>query len=66
MHLTVNTPSGSVLETSITELTAPGVLGEFGILTGHIPILSAVRPGVMTYFVGDKKTFLAVGVGSFK
>ena len=37
MRLSVTTPRGAVVETEIDEITAPGTLGEFGVLPGHVP-----------------------------
>jgi F-type H+-transporting ATPase subunit epsilon len=61
LHLQVVTPKGVAVEKEVDELAVPGVLGEFGILEGHIPVLSALRPGVMWYRVGSEKVLLALG-----
>jgi F-type H+-transporting ATPase subunit epsilon len=49
MKLSVTTPTGALVETDADEVIAPGVLGEFGVLPGHIPFLSALRPGVLSF-----------------
>lgn len=55
MKLSVTTPTGAMVETDADEVIAPGVLGEFGVLPGHIPFLSALRPGVLSFRgKGDK------------
>ncbi|MFH0899738.1 MAG: ATP synthase F1 subunit epsilon [Pseudomonadota bacterium] len=61
--LSIVTPVGRALAGDADELTAPGVLGEFGILPGHVPFLSAVKAGVITYRDGNKRCSLAVGPG---
>jgi F-type H+-transporting ATPase subunit epsilon len=63
MHLTVTTPRGYLIQTEVDELTAPGVLGEFGILPGHIPFMSVLRPGVLSYRGKEGMKYLAVGDG---
>lgn len=63
MRLSVTTPRGSLLDTDVEEVTAPGVLGEFGVLPGHIPFLSAIRPGVLAYRTKEGTRLLAVGEG---
>ena len=63
MRLSVTTPRGAILDTDIEEVTAPGVLGEFGILPGHIPFLSAIKPGVLVYRTKEGARVLAVGEG---
>ena len=63
LNLVIVTPAGSVTKTEVTELQAPGVLGEFGVLPGHIPFLSAIGAGVLTYVEAGKPRVLAVGPG---
>lgn len=46
------TPRGVVAHTEADSVRAPGELGEFELLPGHIPMLSALRPGVLT--IGTK------------
>ena len=42
MRLSVTTPQGALVEADVDEVTAPGALGEFGVLPGHVPFLSAL------------------------
>ncbi|HEX2689948.1 MAG TPA: ATP synthase F1 subunit epsilon [Kofleriaceae bacterium] len=42
------TPRGVVAHTDTDSVQAPGELGEFELLPGHIPMLTALRPGVLT------------------
>jgi F-type H+-transporting ATPase subunit epsilon len=46
------TPRGVVVHTEADSVQAPGELGEFELLPGHIPLLTALRPGVLT--IGSK------------
>src|SRR5512146_575885 len=46
------TPKGVVAHTDTDSLQAPGELGEFELLPGHVPMLTALRPGVLT--IGTK------------
>jgi ATP synthase F1 epsilon subunit len=46
------TPKGVVAHTEADSVQAPGELGEFELLPGHIPMLTALRPGVLT--IGTK------------
>ena len=39
------------------------MLGEFGILPGHIPFMSVLRPGVLSYRGKEGMKYLAVGDG---
>jgi F-type H+-transporting ATPase subunit epsilon len=63
LKLVIVTPEGSVVHTDVTELVAPGVLGEFGVLPGHLPFLSAMSAGVVTYVEDGHTGMLAVGPG---
>ena len=63
MRLTVTTPRGYLVQIEAEEITAPGVLGEFGVLPGHIPFMSVLKPGVLSYRAKDGVKYLAVGDG---
>jgi F-type H+-transporting ATPase subunit epsilon len=56
------TPKGVVAHTETDSVQAPGELGEFELLPGHVPMLTALRPGVLT--IGSKaRNRYAVGNG---
>jgi len=40
-------PEKLVLETDAALVTVPGAEGEFGVLPGHAPVVSALRPGLV-------------------
>src|SRR5213594_923743 len=61
--LRVVTPSQMLLDEEVDEVTAPGELGEFGVLPNHIAFLSTLVPGEMSYKQGTSKTTLAVSGG---
>src|SRR3954452_12390152 len=63
MRLSITTPRGALVDTDIDEVSAPGELGEFGVLPGHVPLMSALRPGVLVYRARDHAGVLAVGPG---
>jgi F-type H+-transporting ATPase subunit epsilon len=63
LHLQIVTPRGSVVSTDTDEVVLPGKLGEFGVMEGHIPFLSALKPGVLGYKVGTEWKRLAIGSG---
>ena len=52
LEINLVTPRGVVAHQAADGLTAPGELGEFELLPGHVPMLAALRPGVLT--IGDK------------
>jgi F-type H+-transporting ATPase subunit epsilon len=63
MQLDIVTPRGTILSAEVDELVAPGTLGEFGVLPGHIPFLTGIRPGVVRYRHGTASGTIAVGQG---
>jgi len=63
MHLTVTTPRGSLVQIEVDEIAAPGALGEFGVLPGHVPFMTVLKPGVLFYRTKEGPRFLAVGDG---
>ena len=46
------TPRGVVAHTETDSVQAPGELGEFELLPGHVPLLTALRAGILT--IGTK------------
>ena len=62
MQLEVVTPTGTAVEVEVDEVTVPGIDGEFGVLPGHTPFLSALKPGVLRYGKGGEQR-LAIGTG---
>jgi len=63
IELEIVTPKGRALSASVDEVTAPSVKGEFGVLPGHLPLLAALRTGIVTYRTGTETKKCAVGAG---
>jgi F-type H+-transporting ATPase subunit epsilon len=63
IHLEIVTPDGLKLAADVTEFTAPSVEGEFGVLPGHVPLLTALATGIVTYQLGAEKHVVAIGRG---
>lgn len=63
LSLSVVTPAGVVLQQQVDEVTVPGLLGEFGILPGHIALLAATRAGVVSYRSGSERGRIAIAPG---
>jgi F-type H+-transporting ATPase subunit epsilon len=57
------TPKGVVAHEAASGLTAPGELGMFELLPGHIPLLAALKPGVLTIGGGKLRGRYAVSSG---
>mgnify|MGYP001545211822 FL=1 len=63
LHLEIVTPSRRVVEVEVDEVRLPGALGEMGVLPGHIPLLTSLAAGPLTYYEGSAVTRYAVQGG---
>lgn len=63
LRLEVVTPDRLVLSTDADVVVCPGVEGQFGVLYGHIPFLSALDIGAMYYRLGGTTEYLCVSGG---
>ena len=63
MQLEIVTPAGSALTTETDEVIVPGAEGEFGVLAGHTPFMSALKPGTLRYRAQGTTQSLAIGAG---
>jgi F-type H+-transporting ATPase subunit epsilon len=59
----VVTPEGVVVDQEVEEIIAPGIMGEFGVLIGHTPMLTFIKPGVFSY-LDDNNEFVKYVVGT--
>jgi F-type H+-transporting ATPase subunit epsilon len=63
LRLELVTPYKKALSEEVDEVTAPGTLGEFGILPGHTPLLTTLKIGELSYRRGGEVFHLAVNWG---
>jgi F-type H+-transporting ATPase subunit epsilon len=63
IRLAIVTPEKEALAIECDEVVAPGVNGEIGLLPGHVPLITAIRPGVLTVIKGGRKSYYAVSSG---
>ena len=56
-------PERELLATEVDMVVVPGSEGDFGVLHGHAPVISTVRPGVLEVLQGNKvdKRYLVAG-----
>lgn len=64
LRLEIVTPDRVVLGTDVDYVGAPGVDGEFGVLAGHIPLITALNIGSLYYRI-DGKTYWVFVAGGF-
>jgi len=63
IRLRLVTPSRLVVDDEVDEVTAPGALGEFGVLPNHISFLTLLETGEMSYRQRGERHHLAVSGG---
>jgi F-type H+-transporting ATPase subunit epsilon len=63
LKLEVVTPEKKVVETEADSVTVPTASGEAGILPNHAPLISALKPGVLSYTTRNVTEKIAVSGG---
>ena len=63
MQLEVLTPQRTALNAEVDEVTVPGLAGEFGVLPGHTPFLTALKEGTLSWRGKSGSGALAIGPG---
>ena len=65
-HLEIRTPEKLIYEGDVTSVRAPGAEGNFEILAGHIPFLTALEIGELRVRESDTPQLLATSGGVFE
>jgi F-type H+-transporting ATPase subunit epsilon len=63
--LDIVTPERVLSSSKVDMVVVPGADGDFGVLSGHAPIISSVRPGVIRVYEGNtvvKKYLISGGI----
>jgi len=63
LQLELVTPEKVLLTTTADYVTIPGSLGELGILPGHLPVLTSMDSGVLSYKASGVNHKIAVHYG---
>ena len=63
LRLRIVTPERQLLDEEVDEITAPGTVGEFGVLPNHVTFLSSLQPGRLLYKQGGQTHTLVIGGG---
>lgn len=63
IKLEIVTPYGIVLSEDVDEITATGIEGEFGVLPGHVPFITSLNIGILTYKKGSYTGYIFVNSG---
>ena len=65
LTLELATPTRLVITAQVDEVVAPGSEGYFGVLPGHAPFISQVRPGVIDVYENGAVTDRIFVAGGF-
>jgi len=57
-------PEKLVFSGEVTQVDVPGAEGYFGVLEGHAPLVTTLRPGILTVYVGGSAEKIVV-LGGF-
>ena len=63
LKLEIVTPEKKVFDDEVDSVTVPTASGEAGLLANHAPIVSALRPGILTYSVKGSVEKMVVAAG---
>ena len=54
-------PERLLLSTEAEMVTIPGTEGDMGVMAGHMPLISTLRPGVIAVSGGDQRFYVMSG-----
>jgi F-type H+-transporting ATPase subunit epsilon len=63
LNLEIVTPERKVLSEPVESVTVPTASGEIGILTNHAPLISSLRPGILSYRKGGATEKMVISGG---
>jgi len=63
-HFDLVSPEKLLFSGEVDQVDVPGIEGDFGVLVGHAPTVSALRPGIMIVYVGGNAQRMVV-LGGF-
>jgi F-type H+-transporting ATPase subunit epsilon len=59
-HFDLVSPEKLAFSGEVDQVDVPGAEGDFGVLAGHAPVVSAIRPGILTVTSGVSKQKIIV------
>lgn len=64
LHFELVSPEKLVFSGEVEQVDVPGVEGDFGVLEGHAPFVTTLRPGILTVHAGGRAQKILV-LGGF-
>jgi F-type H+-transporting ATPase subunit epsilon len=59
-HFELVSPEKIAFSGDVDQVDVPGTEGDFGVFAGHAPLISLIRPGVMTVYNGGEQIRIVV------
>ncbi|KAF0182944.1 MAG: F-type H+-transporting ATPase subunit epsilon [Nitrospirae bacterium] len=63
LKLEVVSPHGEVVSEDVDEVSAQGSEGDFGVFPGHVPFITTLKIGMLTYRKGSENKYVFVNSG---
>ncbi len=63
LRLEIVTPYGQILNEDVDEVSASGTDGDFGVLAGHVPFVTTLKIGMLSYRKGKETRNIFVNSG---
>lgn len=63
MYLVIVSPERMLFDGKVSQVTLPGEMGEFQVLTNHVPIISSLVAGKISYTSGAETQSLQIAGG---
>jgi F-type H+-transporting ATPase subunit epsilon len=64
-HFDLVSPEKLLFSSDVVQVDIPGIEGDFGVLAGHEPMVTTVRPGVLVIYEGGGEQLRIVVNGGF-
>ena len=62
-HFELASPEKLVFSSEVDQVDVPGSEGDFGVFAGHAPLVTTLRPGMLTVYQGGEKHQIVVHGG---
>ena len=59
-HFDLVSPEKLAFSGEVDQVDVPGLEGDFGVLAGHVPVVAAMRPGILTVIQDGKREKIIV------
>ncbi len=63
LHFSLVAPERQLFSAEVDQVDAPGVEGDFGVLPGHAPFMTSLKPGAVTVYDGASRRVFTIEGG---